>query len=358
MVELLGHSHGPELLAALVFVVSALAEAWHQRRVRAVARLAFGPGGRPAPWARAVPVLVPAAAAALAWGLATLVALPPRTYAAGESGPTRPGDVRHALIALDVSPSMRLVDAGPKGDQSRMDRARAIVESFFDRVPLERYRVSVVAFYTGAKPVVVETQDFEVVRNILGDLPMHYAFATGRTQLFAGLKEAAKVAAPWNPGSTTLLVLTDGDTVPATGMPSMPASIGGVIVVGVGDSKAGSFIDGRQSRQEVATLKQVAARLGGAFHDGNERHLASGLIAELSGFEAESVFQRLTRREYALLAAALGAALLGLLPLLLEHFGTAWRPGRGQGGRFPTGFGTDPRMEPGRRWRSREELVP
>ena len=358
MVGLLGHSHAPELLAGLVLVLSALAEVWHLRRVRAIRRLAFGPGGRPAHWARAVPVLVPAAAAAFAWGLATLLVLPPRTYASGESGPSRPGDLRHALIVLDVSPSMRLVDAGPTREESRMARARAIVESFFDRVPLERYRVSVVAFYTGAKPVVVETQDFEVVRNILGDLPMHYAFATGRTKLFDGLTEAAKVAAPWNPGSATLIVLTDGDTVPSTGMPSMPASIGNVIVVGVGDSKAGSFIDGRQSRQEVATLKQVAARLGGAFHDGNERHLATGLIAQVSGFEAESVFKRLTRREYALLAAALGAAMLGLLPLLLEHFGTAWRPGRVQGGRFRTGIGAHPRMEPGRRWRSREELVP
>ena len=43
--------------------------------------------------------------------------------------------------------------------------------------------------------------------------------------------------------------------------------------------------------------------------------------------EEQSAFERLTRREYALIACALGAALLALLPLLLHFLGTRWRPG-------------------------------
>jgi Ca-activated chloride channel homolog len=35
----------------------------------------------------------------------------------------------------------------------------------------------------------------------------------------------------------------------------------------------------------------------------------------------------LTRREYALMACAAGAAVLALLPVLLHRFGTSWRPG-------------------------------
>jgi hypothetical protein len=46
--------------------------------------------------------------------------------------------------------------------------------------------VSVVAVYNGAKPVVIDTKDFEVMRNILGDLPMHHAFRSGKTKLFDG----------------------------------------------------------------------------------------------------------------------------------------------------------------------------
>ncbi len=41
----------------------------------------------------------------------------------------------------------------------------------------------------------------------------------------------------------------------------------------------------------------------------------------------QGVMERLTRREYALIACAAGAAVLALLPLLLHLLGTSWRPG-------------------------------
>ena len=182
---------------------------------------------------------------------------------------------------------MRLKDAGPNADQSRMKRGADVMESFFQRVPVEIYLMSVVACYNGAKPVVVDTKDLEVVRNIFGDLPMHYAFTAGKTDLFSGLAEAAKIAQPWQPRSTLLLMLSDGDTVPATGMPKMPASIADVLVVGVGDPRTGSFIDGRMSRQDACTLRQIAARLGGIYHDGNQKHLSSELLAQLTVHPAQ-----------------------------------------------------------------------
>jgi Ca-activated chloride channel family protein len=181
--------------------------------------------------------------------------------------------------------------------------------------------------YTGAKPVVIDTQDFEVVRNILGELPMHYAFPSGRTTLLDGFVEAARIAKPWNPRSTTIMLISDGDTVPTSGMPRMPASVRSTLIVGVGDPKSGKFIDGRQSRQDVPTLRQIAARLGGTFHNGNEKHLASTLIADATGWDQEDIFERLTRREYALIATGAGSAVLGMLPMLLHLFGTRWRPG-------------------------------
>jgi Ca-activated chloride channel family protein len=63
----------------------------------------------------------------------------------------------------------------------------------------------------------------------------------------------------------------------------MPDSVRKVLVVGVGDSRTGKFIDGRQSRQDVPTLRQIAARLAGAYHDGNEKQLPSALLAEATG---------------------------------------------------------------------------
>jgi Ca-activated chloride channel family protein len=233
-------------------------------------------------------------------------------------------------MVLDVSPSMRLQDAGTTKDKSRMRRAREVMESFFQRVAIEQFRVSVVATYTDAKNVVVDTKDLEVVRNILGDLPMHYAFKSGRTDIFAGLEAAFEIAQPWNPRSTTLILVSDGDTVPSTGMPKPPASIGSVLVVGVGDPVKGKFIDGKNSRQEVSMLRQVAMRLGGFYHNGNEKHLSTELLKQLTSAKKESPFEQLSRREYALMACALGASVLALLPVLLHYFGTSWRPGAGR----------------------------
>src|SRR5690606_26832265 len=179
---------------------------------------------------------------------------------------------------------------------------------------------TVVAVYTDAKPVVVDTRDADVVRNILGDLPMQFAFRSGKTELFRGLEEAAEIARPWEPKSTLLMLISDGDTVPATGMPQMPRSIADVLVIGVGDPLTGTFIDGAQSRQDASTLRQIAVRLGGSYHDGNERHVPTDLIRRTFGKEGESVLATLGRREYALLALAAGAALLALLPVLLHWF--------------------------------------
>jgi len=318
----------PLALLTAALALGALAEFLHARRVRRVAELAFGPSRRPAAWARSAPLLRVLAGGALAWGLTTLFLLEPRKHNADGTRRVEAGDWRHVVLVLDVSPSMRLTDSGPERKQSRMERGRVVLESLFRRVPLELHRITVVAVYNGAKLVVEDTTDFEVVRNILGGLPMEHAFLPGKTRLFDGLDEAVKVARPWNPASSTLVLVSDGDTVPATGMPTLPASIDDVLVIGVGDPAAGTFIDGRQSRQDVPTLRQLAARLGGTYWNGNELQLPSASIAKLAAWAGGDTFERLTRREYALLACALGGALLALLPLCLHLFGTRWRPGR------------------------------
>jgi Ca-activated chloride channel family protein len=319
------------IAAGATLLLALLAEWWHSRRVRRVALLAFGPTRKPAAWARAAPLLRVLALTALAWGLVTLLLLPGKRYSSAEEASHTANDPHHILMVLDVSPSMRLVDAGPNKNVSRMARVREVMTSFFDRVPFDTYRVSVIAVYNGAKPVVVDTTDFEVVRNILGDLPLSFAFQAGKTKLFEGLEEAAKLAKPWNPRSTTLVLVSDGDTVPATGMPPMPASVRSVVVIGVGDPHAGKFIDGRQSRQDVPTLKQIAARLAGTYHDGNASQVPSSLIAEAFGADERDVFQKLTRREYALIAIGTGAVILAFLPFLLHWLGTRWRPGARRG---------------------------
>jgi Ca-activated chloride channel family protein len=313
-----------ELAAAGALLVAALAEWLHVRRCRRIGVLAFGPHGRPAAWARATPFARALAVAAVTWGLCTLLQAAPKVHKAKVLSER---ELKHVVLVLDVSPSMRLADAGPSKQQQRMHRARDVMESFFQRVTLEQFRLSVVATYNGAKALVVDTSDVEVVRNILGDLPLHFAFPVGKTDIFAGLVEAAKIAQPWPPKSTTVILVSDGDTVPATGMPKMPASVQNVLCVGVGDPVTGRFLDGRQSRQDRSTLRQVAVRLGGVYHDGNEKHLPSDILRAITATDDDAGFLKLTKREYALLAIAVGALLLAVLPVLLHWFGTRWRPG-------------------------------
>lgn len=314
----------PEMAMLAVLILLLAAERLHAQRVRRVAPLAFGPVRKPASWARTTPLLRVVGAATLTWGLTTLLLMSPKVH---KSGTIPEGEYRDLLLLLDVSPSMRLQDAGVDGKQSRRQRAAAILHSFFERVPMELYRTTVVAVYNGAKPVVVRTTDPEVVRNILEDLPMEYGFKAGPTDLFSGLEEGAKIARPWRPKATTMVIVSDGDTIPATGMRKLPDSIAHVVVVGVGDPHTGKFIDGHLSRQDTSALRQLAARLNGVYHNGNDKHLSTELVQQATLVGGRSAVERLTRREYALLAIGFGATLLALLPLLLHYAGTRWRPG-------------------------------
>lgn len=313
-----------ELAALATLILAAGAEVLHAARSRGLARLAFGPAARPARWARLAGPLRALALSATVWGLTTLLLLPPASHRAATFATK---EIRHLLILWDVSPSMRLEDAGPAGKQSRLSRAADVMRSFFDRIVLDRYRISVVAVYNGAKPVVVDTRDMDVVYNIFDELPLHYAFESGETKLFEGLEEAARLAHPWNPKSTTLILVSDGFTAPAAGMPKLPAAIDRVLVLGVGDPRVGRFLNGRQIRQETAMLRQIAARMRGEFHNANDKQVPSDLLRAMTQSAEPSPFERLTRREYALLACALGAALYAGLPLALYYAGTRWQPG-------------------------------
>lgn len=319
--------------AAVVAVLAVGAEVLHFGRVLRLAPLAFGPRRSRLALAAVAPFLRVAAFGAAAWGFTVLLVLPPKSHKAGE---IKPHEYRHLVLVLDVSPSMQIEDAGPEGKQKRADRAADLIQSFFKRVQAERYKTTVVAVYTDAKPVVLDTTDREVVRNILTELPMRHAFKAGETNLFAGLEEAAKIARPWPPGSAVLMVVSDGDTVPATGMPKMPASIGAnVVLVGVGNPTVGKAVGGHSSRQDVSTLRQVATRLSGAYHDGNDKHLSTELVSKIDEKARPRDGDKWTAREYALVCVGAGTGVLAVLPVLLTLVGTGWTPGRRPRGAKP-----------------------
>jgi Ca-activated chloride channel family protein len=314
----------PEWIALAVALLALGGEWMHARRCRRVARLAFGPMARARIWTRVAPLTRVMALTLLAWGMVQLYFLTPRVV---RPSLAPEGGYRHLVITLDVSPSMTLKDAGPLHQQTRASRASEVVLSVLQRVALDQLRVSVVAFYTSGKPVVVDTFDLAVVKNILNDLPLAMAFDTGKTSLIAGIRASAEVAKTWVPDSTTLLVVSDGDTVPDTGMPELPRSINNVVVLGVGKAQGGANIDGHLSRQDASTLRQLATRVRGAYHDVNDKHLPSAQLAALAKVLPMKDQTANGRREWALAAVLTGASLLASLSVLLALAGSPWRPG-------------------------------
>lgn len=303
-------------VAAAVLVACALAEWLHARRAARVARLAFGPTGRSRTWTSAVPFVRCIAAGAVCWGLLTLIAID------GTPVDLLKAKVpdRHLVLALDVSPSMYVKDAGPDGKKTRQHRAADVMQSILTRLDMAHTRVTVVAFYSSARPVVLDTSDLNVVNNILYDLPLSQAFKEGKTNMYEGIKTAAKLAEKWRPGSATLVVVSDGDTLPQSARPVLPPAFGNSLVIGIGNPFRASNVADTLSRQDTTSLKQLAAQISGVYHDGNATHIPSTTLRELTMMSLKE--DQATRlRTIALAVTGGGAALLAAVSPLLAAFG-------------------------------------
>jgi Ca-activated chloride channel family protein len=307
--------------ALLAGGLAALGEALHARRIARIAPLAFGPdAGRP-PIAAFVSWGRPIAAALAAWGLVHLATLSPQE---ADATPSREAS-NHMLLLLDVSPSMQVADAGP--DMPRVTRAvwaGRVVQAILDRLDMDRTRISIVSVYSEALPIVQETFDKEVVRNILDGLPMQAAFRPGSTDIQAGLDTAFELAKPWPRDSALFVVVSDGDATPvAPGR--MPASIAQSIVIGLGDPVVTTMVAGRSSRQDAASLRALATRLGGLYHDGNRKHLPSSVLDALELVSPRAA-DAWSLRDLALAAVGFGGFFLALSGPFLMLFARRRRP--------------------------------
>jgi Ca-activated chloride channel family protein len=300
----------PLLVAMGAAALAALAEWLHARRSARLAGLAFA-GGRARAWARWTPPLRVAALALLAWGLTVLAAPAVQPRVAASAG-------QRLLIALDVSPSMHLRDAGPAGQQTRAERARDVLRRLLARAGDRPLRVGIIAFHSSALPVLAGSSDRDVVANVLDDLPLEHAFVSGKTRLHEAIACADRLARPWPPGSTGLVLVSDGDSEPAEAPPVLPGAIGSAVILGVGDAQRGTFIDDHVSRQEPGALRRLAEQLRGGYHDINRREPPAAVLDRLLPAPPAAGPDR---RALALAAAAVGAAITALLPLALRLHG-------------------------------------
>lgn len=303
-------------------LIGALAEGLHARRVARLGRLAFGPDARPRAWTVIAPPLRVLALAGIIWALVVLLAF---------EGSSRMQDrnaaaTRHLMVLLDVSPSMELKDAGADGTQSRRNRAATLLKSVMERANSEQTKITMACFYSDAMLLCKAVSDRELIWNFADNLPLHIAYKPGKTSLLKSLNTAGEFIKDLPRKSVTFLVLTDGDTVPASGLKPMPSAVSDLLIVGVGNASRGTFIDGHQSRQDNAQLAQLARRLGGHFHDGNSKQIPSAMLRHLTAADDRSDKFQTGLRTAAIITLAIGVTLLCLLPLLLEAFGSAWKP--------------------------------
>ncbi len=307
-------------IACGCLAVAMVGERLHARRVASVARLAFGPTGRPAPWTMLAPAARCLGVFLLAWGSVTLARHDPID---AEAVPDAKAS-RQLLVCLDVSPSMQVADAGPDAEKvTRAAWAGKVFQGILDRIDMKTTRITLVVFYSKALVVLEQTTDKNVIANMLDGLPMHVGFDPGPTDMAAGLRECVRLAKPWDRKTATLVVIGDGDVesgAASLGSLSLPASIADTIVIGVGDPARASLVSGHSSRQDAWTLKQVAAKFGGIYHDGNRMHLPSSVLDALTMLSPRDGMD-LGLREVALIATALGATLVAGIGPLLAAFG-------------------------------------
>lgn len=314
-------------IAIASMLLTALAERLHLWRCDAVARLAFGPLGAPRGWTKGVPAALVLASGLLGWGFTVLAMSEPQLIIEGEADSQdeqKPEDLQRVIILLDVSPSMNIADAGERKDRRRRDRILDVTEGICSRIALGRTRFSVIAFFTSARPVVVDTSDISVIRNVLDNLPLVWSFEPGETNLLEAIKGAADLARDWPTKSTTLFICTDGDTTDFSRIPPLPRSIHKVDILAVGDPVVGTFINNHDSRQQAGILRRLAAELGGSYYDVNTRHIPSSALTELSYVPPKPSKFQLSMKDVALLAVALGSLLLIVIPIALEFLGSSW----------------------------------
>jgi hypothetical protein len=305
-----------------IFCLSVLAERIHARRVRRVARLAFGPSGEARKWVKAVPLLRVLCLSGMGWGLLSLLAI---TGTETQSGDTKVKAGEQLVILVDVSPSMGIKDAGPKGEQTRSERLGDVMDALLARLG-NQVRYSVLCFYTRTIPLARQVRDKSVVANVFNDLPIEKVMKPGKTDLIAAVKKTLDFIDDYPRNSVTLLVCSDGDSVPLGSIGrELPASISKVMVLGVGSPVEGTAIDGHLSRQDKQVLAEVGQRLQGKSFDVNSRQLSS---SELKGLMYTGLLEKnaeLGHQRLSLAVLAICAFCYVLLPVALDCCGSDWK---------------------------------
>ena len=314
----------PIICAGVVLLYAALTEWLHYRRIRKVGRLAFGPSGRPRLWIKIAFLFRVILLSSITWSIVTLVLLKTTLAETQEELPKKTIDSQNVVFVFDISPSMLLVDAGPKADITRKEQMKNVVCSMLDRMG-KQVRYSVICFYTRALPLMKLVSDKEVVRNVFNDLPIEYAMRDGKTDMGAAINKAIELINSNAMKNVTLIICADGDTVDIEDQQPVPPQLKRSLVLGFGDSQGGLSIDSHISRQEAITLQHVANSLKGEYIDANVKHIPTSVFSDLCQSSEIKFQEGLSKGDLALYVFLACSFIYALLPILMELWGADWK---------------------------------
>lgn len=250
--------------------------------------------------------------AALVWCLLCLaLARPERIGDAVEE--TR--SARDVVLAIDISGSMdtrdfRTPDGEPK---QRLAAVRDVVDSFV--TGREGDRMALIVFGTKAYVQAPLTEDLETITTLLGQTEV--GMAGPHTALGDAIGLSIRTFEASDIDQRLMILLSDGADTGSRMSPINAAEIAagkgiGIYTVGVGDPEGSG-----ENRVDLATLKEIAQRTGGAFFFADDQ---AGLtevydrIDDLTPRETQTLSYRpKTSLAHLPLAAAAITALAGLL---------------------------------------------
>lgn len=198
------------------------------------------------------------------------------------------------IIAVDTSPSMGADDVAP----DRLAAARAAAHDFVDLLPAQ-FNVGLVAFAGTAQVVVAPVTDRDALRAGIDRLTTGTVAQPGTAigdAIAASLQAVRTADASAEPPPARAVVLSDGantqGTDPAVAAAEAAAAEVPVDTISVGTADGAIDQGGRQLAVPVngATLRAVAERTGGAYHEASTTNELREVYADIGssvGFRTE-----------------------------------------------------------------------
>ncbi|MBB4005633.1 VWA domain-containing protein [Aurantimonas endophytica] len=261
------------------------------------------------------------AAAILVWALLVLALARPERL--GEPVEINKS-ARDVILAIDISGSMDAKDfIAPNGTQKqRLEGVRGVVENFI--AGREGDRMALIVFGSKAYVQAPLTEDLQTISELLSQTEV--GMAGPHTALGDAIGLAIRTFEASNIEQRLLILLSDGTDTGSRMSPVNAAEIANdqdieIYTIGVGDPNASG-----ENRVDLATLKDIASRTGGAyFFAENEAGLQQvyDRIDQLAPRQVETLSYR-PRQALAFLPLA-AAGVIGTITIAWLSLGSARR---------------------------------